>query len=374
MKSIVRMLAVATAVVSLGVQADDDDELVSDSESAETTEASSGDTEEGEGAGAKADKNQEKAFSLLPCCERLDGSAEVLIPGKTEWQAVEEAKYYPLGSSYRTADKDSYLVIKFGPSATVEIQGTASFTTRAQPLGEKSRSIGLSYGTVLVKMPSGLKDGLFSVTAPGFTAKNLAGDSRYTYNKTVDGDEAIIRCVTQTLAIEGRHFTAPALRAANEIRIRTSQDQLMTALYGTRGDILVRLDQGLVSVKDYSTGDTKVEPKTLDWKLSPRTAVRIHRAKLAIGERMAVATMTFDARGNLRNRCAFTEGMELVNSGEIGPMTKQERDALDKSASELSKSQDVTDEDAVTTDADATEKKDSAKSDDSSSDSDDLEF
>lgn len=386
MKPIVRMLAVATAVLSLGVHAEDDDDLLSviddssssgaKSEVSDAGEAASGESVDGDKAGdadLKVPKVSEKTFYILPFCRRLEGKAKVLIPGSQAWVDIEEGKYYPLGTAYSTVDADSRLSIMFGPRATVEIKGQASFSTRAQPLNEPGRSVALISGRIDVKLPPDLKEGLFSVTAPGFTAKNLAGESRFTYSKLTDGDEAVIRCVTQTMSIEGAHFNAPALRAANEIRIRTSQDQLMTAIYGQRGDVLVRLDQGLVVNKDFATGEGKVEPKFLDWKLSPQTAIRIHRIKPSVGERLAVTTMTFGTRGELRNRCAFTENMVEVNSGELGPTTKKEREALAKRAAELSKSQDVTDAAAETNDSDAedTEEKDSSAA---SSDGDDLEF
>ena len=129
---------------------------------------------------------------------------------------------------------------------------------------------------------------------------------------------ATIRCVTGTLAVEGRHFSIGPkstadyekfhpMRAANEIRIQTSQDALFTGIYGVRGDPDCLLDQGLVKIRDVETGESHIEPKVLQWTLSPQTAVRIQRAVPELGENMAVSVMTFDAAGNLKNRCAFTE-------------------------------------------------------------------
>ena len=164
------------------------------------------------------------------------------------------------------------------------------------------------------------------MNAPGFSVYNPAGRSRYTY-KTMDdgeGDEALVRCVTQTMSIKGRHFDITGMKAANELRIRTSKDNLFTALYGKSGDIAVKLDQGRIFVKDFATGKVNQEDKFLDWRLSPETVVRIHRALPAIGERMSVTVMTFDSHGELKNRCAFAEGLAEVNSGELGPTSKKE--------------------------------------------------
>jgi len=93
---------------------------------------------------------------------------------------------------------------------------------------------------------------------------------------------------------------------------------------------MVFLDQGLKQVKNFATGEITVENKPLEWKLSPRTAVRIHRALPSIGERMSVTVMTFDASGALKNRCAFAEGREDVNTGELAPSLKSDREAIAK--------------------------------------------
>ena len=66
----------------------------------------------------------------------------------------------------------------------------------------------------------------------------------------------------------------------------------------------------------------------------PKTAVRIHRAVPEVGERMSVAVMTFDTKGELQNRCSFAEGRSEINSGEegAGVLAKREADAAKKAA------------------------------------------
>jgi len=353
MKSLIRILAVTAAVVSLGVRADDTDDLLADLDDAGSTSssdsasetASAGDdageavsdeegeevSDDAEGAPSKpAGKASAKIFHVLPLCRELEGAAEVQLPGVTEWKTVEEGKYYPLGSTYRTLGVDANLTIEFGPESFVVVKGIGAFATRVQKIGEKTRSVILVSGTITLKLPTNLPDGSFTVAAPGFTVVSAIGESRYTYSKNGDGDEAVIRCVTQTMSVEGPHFKAPSMRAANEIRIRTSQDQLVTALYGT--------------------------------------AVRIHRAKPAIGKNMAVTVMTFDSRGQLRNRCAFAENRYEVNSGELGPTSKKEREELAKRAAAAAESLKADVDAAATQEADATDVSDA--SDDAGSDGD----
>ena len=302
--------------------------------SADDEDAAEGSDESDKAPVVKKAKGEERFFNTLPFCRRLEGSAQVLKPGATAWEDIVEGKFYPLGSSYRTADPLSRVVIQFGPEVTVELNSMGSFATRVTSIGDKSRAITVGEGLIDVKLPRNLPDGLFKVSSPCWTVVNPKGHSRYAYTRNGDGEAVQIRCVTGTLGVEGRHYRFPALKAANEIKIRTSQDVLFTGLYGARGDCLVELDQGDKSIKNFATGESEIVKKPLEWKLSPKTAVRIYRAVPAIGERMSVTIMTFDASGKLRNRCAFAEGRPEVNSGELGPVLKSEQEDLAKKAAE----------------------------------------
>ena len=336
MKDFAKILAAAAAAFSIAAHAQDDDEWA---------DASGGDFGDEIEAAAKAvsakKSSQPKFFTVLPFCREIEGAVEVLKPQAAAWEPAEEGKFYPLGTSYRTIGASSRLLVSFGSESSVEIGGDSSFGTRAQPLGELGRVITLKGGTLDLKLPRNLPDGMFSVSAPGFTVVNLAGDSRYAFENTGDGDSATIRCVTGTLSVSGRHFGILSMRAANEVRIRTSQDVLFTGIYGTRGDYVVRLDQGLVETVDIESGARTVEARHLDWKMSPQTAVRIHRAKPDIGENMSVSVMTFDAAGELVNRCVFTENRYEITSGELAPVSKESRDELAKKASEASETETV---------------------------------
>jgi len=294
-------------------------------------------------AGATQKQPQEKPFHMLPLCRRMEGIAEVLRPGAQAWEPLEEGRFYPLGCAYRTVTATSRLTIQFGSKSEVIIEGVASFGTRAQEVGLKDRTVILKGGTIAVTLPRSMQPGLFKVVAPGFAAVDLAGESSYTYEGTGDGDVATVRCVTGTLAVEGRHFRIPALHAANEIRIRTSQDLLFTGIYGLSGDCVAKLDQGFFTVHDIETGEDKIEDRKLDWHVSPRAAVRIHRAVPKVGERMSVTVMTFDETGALVNRCAFAEGRAELNTGEQGEKALAAKEEDAKRAMESA--------DAVTTEA-----------------------
>lgn len=348
MKSIVRVIAVSAAVSGLSLYAQDlDDQDEGEKEkSAETTSEDGGDSAIDIGGQLHHSKTEAKFFYTLPTAKRVEGLVWVLKPGARDWEKAEEGRFYPLGTMYRTEGKDSRLTVAFGHECMVVVIGEASFGTRSQGLGEKSRAITLRGGIVSVRLPRNLPEGLFSVDAPGFSVVNPAGNSIYRYVKTGDGDMATIRCVTGTLAVEGRHFSIGPksaadyekfhpMRAANEIRIQTSQDALFTGIYGVRGDPDCLLDQGLVKIRDVETGESHIEPKVLQWTLSPQTAVRIQRAVPELGENMAVSVMTFDAAGNLKNRCAFTENRFEINSGELAPSNKGNQAELAKKAAEV---------------------------------------
>lgn len=347
MNKLARTLACAAAVAATTValaQFDDDEYF---EESVDTEEVIADDGEEPadaddevaetlaatEKAKAKTAKvSLEKPFHLMPLCRTLEGEGEVLRPGAKDWQPLEEGRFYPLGCAYRTVGKESRLIVQFGEGSEVSVAGASSFVTFPQKLGERSRSIALDAGVINVKLPRGLGAGMFSVTAPGFTIENLDGESRYVYRKTGDGDDAVVRCITGAMSIKGRHFDIARMTVANEIRIRTSQDNLFTGLYGNSGDVVVKLDQGLVAVQDFETKEYHDEPRFLDWHISPKTAVRIHRAMPEIGERMSVTVMTFDTKGELQNRCSFAEGRSGINTGEegAGVLAKREEDAAKK--------------------------------------------
>ncbi len=274
----------------------------------------------------------DKFFFVLPKCQQLEGAAEVLKSGGSTWEPLEEGKYYPLGSIYRTTSATTQLTIQLGESSFIKIDGVASFGTGVQALDKKDRTIILKSGQIDIKLPPNLPEGMLTVTAPGFAVVNPAGESRYTYNSTGDGDSASVRCVTGSLSLEGRHFKIKLMRAANEIRIRTSQDMLFTGLYGKSGDYIVDLEQGDAIERDFDTGKDKVVPKTLAWSLSPQTAIRIHRAVAAADKPMAVTIMTFDASGGLKNRCAFFEGRPELTTGEQAAAAIKEKTEAAKKA------------------------------------------
>jgi len=236
---------------------------------------------------------------------------------------------------------------------------------------DKTRQLTLKSGIITVKLQRNFPSGYLTVAAPGFTVVDPQGESKISYRTMNDGgDQAVIRCVTGTLAVEGRHFRVHDMRAANQLKIRTSSDALFTALYGSRGDCQVTLDQGLVATRDIETGENKTVSKPLEWKLSPKTAVRIHRAVPKIGSNMSVSVMTFDAAGTLKNRCAFVEGRYEINSGELAPVSKDNREALAKKAAEATEEVAVAEE----TPAEGGGDEGSAPAASNDSTSDDLEF
>lgn len=275
-------------------------------------------------------------FTILPLCRQVDGEAEVRRPLRSEWETAEEGRYYPLGTAFRTS-KDGSMIVDFGGDTKVEIAAGSSFGTRAQALDVPSRTVELINGTVHFKLPDNLPEGALFVSAPGFQVKNPAGESRITYQQVGDGDKAVVRCVTGSLGVEGRHFEIPTMRAANEVVIQTSHDHLSTCLSGTSGDYIVKLDYGVVStdeIDDEGNRKSVSKPTVSEWHLSPSTRVLINRAVPTIGERMSVHIMAFDAAGERKSECYFCEGRAEVNSGELVAKDKADGDELAKRAAE----------------------------------------
>lgn len=273
-------------------------------------------------------------FHQLALCRRLEGSAEVLKPGSQEWEEMEEGRFYPLGCMFRTDKKNDRLTIQFGVECEASISGEASFGCLAQPIGEKTRTLVIGEGSLDIKLSRSFPTNLFFVNSPAFRIIDAQGESRITYTRSGDGDEAKVRCVSGRIGVEGRHFSIPEMFAANEFALKTSADYLFTGIYGNSGDFVVRLDQGDFSVRNPDTGVTSIEHRTLDWKLTPKAAVRIMRAVPAVGSRLAVTVMTFNSDGELKNRCAFTEGRHEINTGEQGPKSRKEKEEIAKKAEE----------------------------------------
>ena len=174
--------------------------------------------------------------------------------------------------------------------------------------------------------------------------------------------------MTGAMAVEGSHYKIARMRAANQVRIRTTKDNLFTSLRGESGDYVVTLDQGLVQDKNFETGEVRDVPKLLDFSLSPQCAVKIFRRKAAVAGRMIVSIMTFNPAGDILNRCAFAENRANVNTGELVvpdsiPVTEKEKEKdADAEAAETVESVDAKADEPA---ADADEKKEEKKADDS---------
>ena len=179
----------------------------------------------------------------------------------------------------------------------------------------------LKSGTVGLDLPRSLKDGLITVVTPDFVCSNLAGESKFEGTESADGREVVVRVVTGSLSLEGRHYKIVRMGAANQVRVCTSTDALLTSLRGESGDYKVSLDCGVKSVLDPETGASKDVPQTIEYGLSPKCAVKIWRKvsdKAAGGSgRMAVAVQTFDAQGRDKNFRTFFEARSNINSGEL---------------------------------------------------------
>ena len=283
----------------------------------------------------------EKFFFQLVRCRLIDGcDVKVLKPQASDWSLAEEGRYYPLGSTFRVepaADAAAKAEFAFGDKVVLKATNAVEFAVEEAEAGTSSRAVLLKGGRFSLDLPRSLPDGLFSVKAPFFACQNLAGESLFDYVPTGDGDEAVVRCVTGSMAVEGSHYKIARMRAANQVRIRTTKDNLFTSLRGESGDYAVTLDQGIVQDKNFETGEVQNVPKTLDFSLSPQCAIKIFRRKAATAGRMIVSTMTFNPAGDILNRCAFAENRANVNSGELVvpdsiPLTEKEKESKDADA------------------------------------------
>ena len=277
----------------------------------------------------------EKVFSSLFKCRLVDGTVEIRKLDEEEWLPAVEGRYYPMGSSIRTKSEQGAPVrveISFGTDCILWITNAAEVATRPIEIGDNTRTVELKSGRINLNLPRVLKEGLFFVAAPYFTCSNLAGESWFDYTSTGDGDEAVVHCKTGVMTLTGRHYKIERMGAAYQVRIRSTADDLFSWIRGESGANKILLEQGMVAEKNFETGETKDVPKTLEFPLAPKNAVKIFRRRSPVGGNMIVSIMTFDAAGAIQNRCAFAEGRSNVNSGELvaKPLPTADADAVAK--------------------------------------------
>lgn len=284
-------------------------------------------------------QSEPKYFYTLPQCSYANGLVEVLLPGQKEWQAAEIGRHYPFTTVFRSATPSSKIKISFGKTVHVLMNGVGSFSTKNEEIGAKTRTVVLGEGKIKLLLPQNIRSGYFFVSAPGFKAADLSGESEYTRKVFGDGDEVLIKCISGSIDVVGRHYTLSKMQAQSSVRIRTSHDILFSRIEGVTGDTLAKIDQGLFEVKNYETGTSTIEQKFLDWKVSPQTNIRIHRAKSASSENISVTAMTFDASGVMCNCASFVENRYEINSGEIAPKAREKKAEEAKAVQEDTKGQ-----------------------------------
>ena len=316
----IKTAAAVASVTVFAVCAPAQDEAAAEkpaSEAAQTEQVA-----EGELATKKA---TDKFFYPLIRCKRAVGTVQILRPRTQDWIDAEEGRYYPLGSRVRVAGDEKTkpeVVFEFGLKSSLKITDAAEFETKEIKIGDPVRTLVLKKGRVDLALPLQLKEGLFKVQAQNFTCENLAGESWFDYSAAEDGETAIVRCVTGSMALLGKHYKFLRLVAANQVRVDNTGKGLFTSIKGESGDSKAQLDQGILAERNFETGETVETVRTLDFTLSPQCEIKIFRAPAATSGRMVVSMMTFNASGDMKNRVAFVEGRANVNSGELVVSTK----------------------------------------------------
>lgn len=299
-------------------------------------------------ANAAAEKAQKHFHQLLRVDRMTRCSVDVREP-RGDWKPATERKFYPYGSTFRVkpgAEGRPLAVFVLGAVARIVATNEVEFATREIEIGEKNRVVMPVSGAFKLVLPRNLPKGVFQVAAPNWTCRDLAGDSYFDYRVLPDGDETHVRVITGEMALSGAHYEVPRMSPADRLVVRTTSDKLFTSLRGESGIFSVKLDQGIVRKKDFATGETTDEAKTLDYRMSPRCTVKIWRKLAKVGGRAAVSILTMNAEGEIRNRCAFVVGRYNVNSGELVVDQKAAKAAADaaKANAELLSGQATTEE------------------------------
>lgn len=287
-------------------------------------------------------------FHELPFCSKIEGKVQVQKPRSDKWEDVVVGKRYPLGSVIRTGRDPSILDpikgkkaivassarLELGRGIYATVCDNSEFQLRFEKIGVHTRTVLLRRGRIELAMPRTIKDGEFTVAAPHFTCKNIGGDSWFEYEKTGDGDEAVVHVTTGRMSIEGRHYDIAAMRAADQLRIRTTGDDTFTCLTGEQGGFMVKIDQGIIRETDPLTKAHTDKPAYLNSDLTPKCEIKFWRGRASVGGRVVVSTMVIDAQGAIKSRRAFAEQRYNVNSGELVIKPKSEAQTVDKNKEE----------------------------------------
>lgn len=266
---------------------------------------------------AASAKPAAKHFHSLVRLARADANVLVKLPKQQDFKSAVEGKYYPNGSAFRVSgDAPATAEFEFGKDAVLKTSGDVEFGTREVEYGAQTRTVTLARGNITVSLPLTLPTGMFSVAYPGFTVKDMAGESRHELVPSGDGCEVVVHVITGMLALDGAHYTVARMSAADKVRIRSTGDALFTSLRGEAGDYKVSLAKGDTIYRDPITGAVSNQVNHLDYSLTPQCAIKIFRKRSQVGGRMVVSVMTFDASGDMRNRYTFAEGAANVNFGE----------------------------------------------------------
>ena len=295
--------------------------------------------QEDESAGAAAEQSGPSLPGLRPArefyigsirCTMASGTVLVRKPGEKEWVAVEAGRHYRLGSSFRCETKEknprvSSAEFALGEEPRIVISNNTEFATAPATIDDPKRMISLVEGRLCARFPPISTNDTFKLATGGFSCKNITGEAWFDTKRQPDGERTTVRVASGTLTLDGLHFSVPEMKASNQFTIRTLEDGPFTSIRGEGGIFKIRISQGVERLLDTSTGEMKDEPRFLDFEMSPRAVVKIHRNRIPETERFIVCTMTFDAAGNLKNRCAFADEKWNINTGE---MVVQDKDKL----------------------------------------------
>lgn len=271
-------------------------------------------------------------------CLRARGQVEVLRPvsviskdggASRKWEPAIEDRYYPLGSSFRGirrrlpsgewADVEPHGRFMLGPDSIVEFRTCAEFGTREGEYRSQKRQVILVDGKIDFNLSPSLSDDSFCAVSPAYSLENGRGSFSVNCSRS-DGAagtwESVVSINTGTVTMKGANFTIKELNAANQLRVRSTDDGFYVSLTGVTGDIPVTLDNGIERTTDPITKKHEDKAVTSTFELMPHYMVKIWRQPATVTGKFIVSTTAFDDNGSIKSRRTFAEGRYNVNSGE----------------------------------------------------------
>lgn len=248
------------------------------------------------------EKKPTKIFDPLVRTVNISGVCEVNNPDVGKYIPALLNKAYPLGSTYRTGENGSVVLLLSGEEM-ITLEPNTVVKVSACKKNPDARVVEFYRGSLKTTIRENPPEKAMNIITRNASCFGLAGRGEYTLGMEENMETFQAATITGTVCIEGPQFSIPALRAANTVNIKTAQDRGMSRLTSVSGDFNIILPNGT---------DTP-----LTYGMSPMSVVKIWRENAPVGGRPLVSVLAMNHKGITQNRFAYAIGRSILSTGEL---------------------------------------------------------